>query len=610
MSTWENLAVNRAIALNPHNWNRLADLTLVAMAAGLALLIAWSCGRGFDLLDESHYLLDALHPADSVIGASASSQFLSPLFAAVGLDISLYRFTGLALLVSSTIFLAYRTRHLAYDFADAGLRLSLPELVATSLLGSLLYFWFIRSPSYNLLIVVGAYLFSGLFLWILEVRPGTVSFRVRTTGLGIVWGFCLLVKFPSAFALLGLAGMAYLVWHGWSWRSARSFATHFAAGVAISLALYFIFVEAPDAAMARVWGALELLRSPGFKSGLGLSGSLIRYLNQWSLGLHKALDDLWPAFVCVALGFAASLVVRDRKTAIHCIFVGFLVAFALFNGLAVRMGFYGWQFTQKDLDLFYYYFLATSLVLMAVGGAAIATRRFENQGIERMDGKRLSIFLAFLFAIPLAAAFGTGNTITINALLAMGPWFLATAVLVKVLSLQCQRGWIASTVMLTLCAMACADVVSGAMHPYGIYATIFEQTDKTELGPGGHSLKLDPPTSSYVRDLRDLANRAGITARSDVIFFYDSPGSVLALGARSPGVPWFFSESPDAAIVALAGVPRERLQRAYVLVDLQRPAPPLLSQLGLNFPADYEFVGEVLRRPIQHHIQLWRPRAP
>ena len=59
----------------------------------------------------------------------------------------------------------------------------------------------------------------------------------------------------------------------------------------------------------------------------------------------------------------------------------------------------------------------------------------------------------------------------------------------------------------------------------------------------GHSLKLDPATSSYVKDIRDLANRGGITAKSDVLFFYNSPGSVFAIGAHSPGVPWFFSIS-------------------------------------------------------------------
>jgi hypothetical protein len=611
LSVQENLAATRAIALSRHHWKRLADLTLIAGAAGLLLLIAWSCGRGLDLLDESHYLLDALHPDDSVVGASASQRFLSPLFAAVDHNISVYRFAGLALLVSSAIVLAYRTRHLADDWTGRGLSLSLQGLVATSLLGSLLYyFWFIRSPSYNLLIVVGAYLFTGLFLWILEARLGTASFRIRATGLGIVWGFCLLVKFPSGVALLGLAGVAFLFWHGWSWRHAGSFAACFAAGAVISLALYFILVEAPDAAMARVQGAIELLNSPGFNSESGLSSNIIRYFTQSSLGIHKALHHFWPAFVCVALGFAASFVVRDRTKALLCVTIGFLVAFALFNGLAVRIGFYGWQFTPKDLDLFYYYFVATVLVLTAVGGAAIATRRFESSAIERIGGKRLSILLAFLFAVPLAAGFGTGNPITVNALLAMGPWFIATAILAAVLSLQCQRSWIAPTVMLTLGTMACADVVSGAMHPYGIYATVFEQTERTELGPGGHSLKLDPPTSSYVKELRDLASRAGITAQSDVIFFYDSPGSVLALGAHSPGVPWFFSAAPNASIVALAGVSRERLQRAYLLVDLQLPPLPPLSRLGLNFPADYELVGEVLRRPIQHHIQLWRPRAP
>jgi hypothetical protein len=163
--------------------------------------------------------------------------------------------------------------------------------------------------------------------------------------------------------------------------------------------------------------------------------------------------------------------------------------------------------------------------------------------------------------------------------------------------------------MLTLGAMACADTVSGALHPYGIYATIFEQTERTEIGLDGQSLKLDAATSSYVTELRELANQGGINAQSDVLFFYDSPGSVLVIGAHSPGAPWFFSEAPDASIFVLSRVSPERLQHAYLLVDLQGPPLPPLSRFGLNFPADYDLVGEVLRRPTQRHIQLWKPRV-
>ena len=598
----------RAAALNPDNWKRVPNLILVAIAAGLVLLIAWSCGRGLDLLDESHSLLDALHPTDSLIGASTAAGFLGPVFTAVGHDISLFRFTGLACLVASTIFLACRTRRLAAEVTNGRLCLSISGLVAASLIGALLYyFWFIRGPSYNLLIVTGSYLFSGLFLWMLEARPGSRSFAVRAMAIGVLWGFCLLVKFPSGVALLALAGMTFLLWHGWSWRNAGLFAAYFAAGAATLLALFFLFVEAPGALFARVSGMFEMMKSPGFKSPPG-GASLVRYVSQSSLGLLKALQDFWPAFVCVGIGFAAGLAVRDRTKAILCVTVGFFIALAIFNGVAVRAGFYGWQFTPQDL--FYYYFLATALVLTTIAGAAIAISRHEGSRIEQIGNKRLSIIVAFLLAVPLAASFGTSNPITVNALLAMAPWFIGTTILVTVLSRQCLRNWMGPIAMLTLGTMACADVISGAMHPYGIYATIFEQTERTELGPGGHSLKLDAPTSSYVTDLRNLANRGGMNDQSDVMFFYDSPGSVLVIGAHSPGIPWFFSEAPDASIFTLTLVSRERLQRAYVLVDLQAPPPPPLSRFGLNFPADYELVGEVLRRPIQHHIQLWRPRVP
>jgi hypothetical protein len=591
----------------PADWQRAPDLILVALAAGLVLLIAWSCDRGFDLLDDSHYLLDALNPADSVVGASAAAYLLQPIFTMLGHDVSLFRLTGLAFILLSMVFLTLRAQRLVVNFTDGRLlRLSAPGLVAAGLLGSLLfYFWFIRSPSYNLLIVVGSYFFAALFLWVLESTPGTRAFLGRTACTGLLWGFCLLIKFPSALALLGLAGGSFLFWHKWSWRHAALFGACFVAGTSTTLALYFIFVEAPEIWIARVWGTVQFLQSPGFKAAP--SGNLVRYVSQSSRGLLVALDNFWPAFVCILIGFATTFIVRDRDKAMLRVTISFLVGLGLLNGLAIRAGFYGWQFTTQDL--FYYYFLTTAYVLLTIAAAAITSKRLKSTASKPIGRRRLSIILAFLFTIPLAVSFGTSNPITANALLAMGPWFIATAILATVLSAQCRRSWIGPTVMLTLGAMACADVISGARHPYGIYATIFEETEKTELGLGGHSLKLDAATSSYVIDLRKLANQGGITRKSDVLFFYDSPGSVFAIGAHSPGTPWFFSEAPAATTFILGRVSQERLQRAYLLIDLQGPPPPPLSMSGLNFPEDYDLVGEVLRRPIQHHIQLWRPHA-
>ena len=558
-------------------------------------------------MDETHVLLDARTPADTLVGASTASQFLHPAFAALGYDVTLFRLSGLALLVLSTVLLSIRARHLVGILTDWRLGLSAQGLIAISLLGSMLYyFWFIRAPSYNLLIVVGTYLFTTLFLWVLEANPETRLFSVRTACTGALWVFCLLVKFPSAFALLAIAGTTLVVWYNWSLRCVGLFVAHFTAGAAAALALYLTFMETPATLITRVWGMVQLLQSPGFKSPP--SGNLVRYLSQSSHGLLDALGDFWPALACIAISILTSLGLRDRDNAMRCISIGFFVALVLFDGLAIRAGFYGWQFTVQDL--FYFYLIATALLLMTIAGAALTNRRFNASGIQPIGGRRLSVILVVLFTIPLAAAFGTGNPITVNALLAMGPWFIGTAILARILSMQLQRSWIGPAVLVTLGAMACADTVSGAVHPYGIYASIFEQTERTELGLRGHSLKLDMGTSSYVRELRDMAGRGGLTAQSDVLFFYNSPGSVFVIGAHSPGFPWFFSEAPEASTFVLARVPRERLRRAYIMIDLQGPSPPPLSDFGLNFPADYDLVGEVLRRPIQHHVQLWRPRLP
>ena len=157
-------------------------------------------------------------------------------------------------------------------------------------------------------------------------------------------------------------------------------------------------------------------------------------MTQSSRGLVDAIKVFWPAFVIMLAALAAVLSTRDVNRVRQRIAIGFLVALVVFCSLAIRAGFYGWQFTPQDL--FYFYFLATALVLMTIAGAAFTSSRLGTSAMKPLGCQRLSGILVLLFMVPIAVAFGTGNQITANALLAMAPWFIGTTILVTVLSKQ------------------------------------------------------------------------------------------------------------------------------------------------------------------------------
>jgi hypothetical protein len=568
------------------------------------LLIIWSCNRGLDLFDESLYLLETIDPSDSIVRTTAAPLYLHSLFAALNYDVTSIRVAGLMVLLSSTIFLTLRAGRLVDRFLKLQSLLSKPGLTAFGVIGAMLYyFWFIRSPSYNLLIVAGSYLFVGFVLWSYERAPERRVVSIPTIMAGVTWSACLFVKFPSALALAGITGVSFVAWHGWSWRQIVSFSTNFAVGATIWTGVHFICFESPVEWFSKTWGAFQFLQSPGFPS---TSNMFKRYVAETGRSLLAVSRVFSPAILLMAAGLFVAFATSDKSKARRRLSLVYGATIILFTCLAMWDGFYGWQFTA--IDLFYFYLLIASIVFLTLAAALTLDRISADRDVLLFDIRRLLVLSALLLATPFAESFGTGNPITVNAILGMAPWFIAMAILLHLLACRIGRECIARVVILVLAFVASGDVVSGAMHPYGIYATIFEQTSITKLGAFGHTLRLDPPTSSYIKDLRDLADRAGIISSSDILFFYDSPGSVLAIGAHSPGRPWFFSDSVDSTIFLLSRVARQKLRNSFILIDLQTPRPPDMAAFEVNFPKDYDFVGEVLRRPTQHRIQLWRPR--
>jgi hypothetical protein len=261
---------------------------------------------------------------------------------------------------------------------------------------------------------------------------------------------------------------------------------------------------------------------------------------------------------------------------------------------------YWWTMQMEAL------FTAWAMLLLGVTAWA-AWKRPAPDGQKPGASRCESLLAAFLAALPLAGAFGTRNTLTINVIHHLGP---ALALLLLLL-LDVARRLGGSSVLvgggLLAAAFGCAQIiVAGARDPYDM-KPILTNTVATEVGVPPTVLKLDPERSQLIEGLGELARENGFQPGGDILAFYAIPGLVFALGGRSPGVPWFAGDSPlrrPAAEFVLASIPQERLRKAFVLQNTPfTGSVPDLAKFGMRFPDDYVLCGKV------QSTLLWRPRV-
>ena len=252
-------------------------------------------------------------------------------------------------------------------------------------------------------------------------------------------------------------------------------------------------------------------------------------------------------------------------------------------------------------------FAAWTIALVGVTAWAAWRRpapRDEKPGASRTESLLVT---AFLVALPLAGVFGTRNPVNINLVHHLGP---ALALLLLLLVDVARRLGGSSVLVgggLLAAAFGCAQIiVAGGQDPWDM-KPILTNTVATEVGVPPTVLKLDLERSQLIEGLGELARENGFRPGGDILAFYNMPGLVFALGGRSPGIPWFPSDSRQrrpAAELVLASVPQERLRKAFLLQNTPfTGSVPDLGKFGMRFPDDYVLCGKV------ESTLLWKPRV-
>ncbi len=588
-------------------------LTIIAIG-----FLVWTSDRGLDISDEGIYLMASQFPMEIKIASSASYIFTSGLYTIAGHSVFTFRLLGLLLMLASASFLFWGLYRLLKQIRLKFLA-DLDVLVmawSTVIFGAILYYAIMLStPSYNLINSVVMTTASGfLFLGLSLLDNDSDKYKLSTVaflGTGLCIGIALFVKITTGVSLFFLFSIILLFWP----RSNQPILARIKSmisvgiGVMIWLFLYFGLIQSPASWWLNFSGGIEnaLLISPTY----GLE-NIQRYYVEISDLLAEVFHTFWKFYALFIATFGVLFWLRklkkDRTYFPPVLLMIFFVSIAI---KSYTLNYYlGGEKQLITLSYFYFAWIITFLL------ALILTVFYQWQSVDRWPTdawSRLLLMGVTLLLLPFSGLIGTGNNITLIIIFYIVPWFglfmMSLIVISSVHNTRLILGYGAFIIVL----FAFVQVIyGGSRSPYRLNTGILEQTVVTEIGMPSTSLKLDPATSDFFRQIHEMARVNGFKPGDDVLAFCNMAGVVFSLGGKSPHITHFtsgYKGSRAASEIVLSSVPKERIRKAFILQNaLGADGFPDLTKFGIDFPSNYVLCGEAIWPYNKDLIKLWKPK--
>lgn len=586
---------------------RLANVTALVCCG--VLLIACcavffiNINHGFDITDESFYLLSAQFPADVQASFFRYGFYTGLLYQLGGESVVALRSIGIVLLLLASFILSLTLFRQSQQNEPSPLVLQLATVGA-----SLVYYnYWLLTPSYNWLALVGLLLAgSGMFSALSCARENPLP----GIAVGVSGALCFVAK-PSVAAALALI---YLLWVALHHRDIAWLRTTVISALSASAALLlhsYLLEGGVQAYADRVTAGVRLGEQLGAghvlsvvltKSWLDISSlpRLIQAKVPWSLGL-------------AAIGGCLVYIVERVAGLSSKWRLGYAVAVPIACWLELWQGnsWVGGSGYGNKLGLSALSFLLPCLI------AGLVCRFMQPSGGDHSPlSKRLSLLTIPLICVLFAGAFAFGSNNGLLRQSSLAFVFYAAAILHCGRSLSLSSNSNAPQNIVSALVLLSSLLVSYSAldKPYRSALPITAQTSAFDLR-GRDTLITDPDTAAYANELMRIADRHHWHSGNYLIDLTGgSPGALVILGARFITIPWLaggYKGSNDFVTAALGEAEPANLSNAWVLVapsGRRSVDNQVLQKLGLDFPASYIEVGELVSGHRSEAQVLYRPK--
>jgi hypothetical protein len=534
-----------------------------------ALLFGLFChlgaaNRGLEMTDEASYLLIALDPWNTWGHGTFHGFLLRPLYLLGGESVAGIRWIGYAILLGAAWRLAGAVRLRLAAGKAAVADFCAPVLMVASMTA---YCGGIRTPCYNWMILLGA-----ILAWSGWLRAG--SSRLGAVELGAGLTIALIGKWGAALVLLALFVALSLIHRGEPLGPSRK-------GWQTAL-LTFALITGSFAFYAGSKGILDTLQAGVLiAQTTGSHGWFIVPKYGWEIVYYAyrvARAYFWLVPAILVFWWLARR--NPRKWTPEKI-AGVLFAAGL--SLAAARGWWRGGIEQfgKESVLAGCWLLGVAWTVWAVkrraeerGQGTEGGNPWPVAGGRRTVGGGQKPVLWGLVATPFLCGIGTNTSIADYA--GQGTVFFAATGILLFGQLPSPRiAWVAGIAMVGLCLIQSSRVSSALSGMYRL-GSVFDQTELLTIGPEAGRLHVDAGTLVQVNAIHKVLESNQIPARMPVVGVDSLCGWVYLVGARSPGVPWFFRDQAEYLKQVLMEINPRTLKTSWVWLrsssQIQDPA--------------------------------------
>jgi|GEM_PF-2998431 len=580
----------------------------------LLMLIIGNASSGFDITDESFYLIWATRP-DNVVGhASHFGYITSLLFQLCHKNIETFRVCGLLLLVGAALIFVvclnkyWSSRSIYINSADSYYWTTLPALIAV-----LVYYrsWVV-TPSYNWLALVSSLIAGSGLLYATVVKKNDENIANTQLLLGAVLvgtgGALAFIAKPTTAIILGMTCFFWLSMH-------------------FNIYLIFKFILLSVTCFLIVMGAHifgnftdvnEYVHnlSVGLEFRSILKGGGNSLLSVFYASFNQFMEMIWNVLTwwvfIAALGIVLMLKLLEKifsengdikKFPIYLI-IGLLVIATtqLITSVSISSA------NTATASISVSFFLLVLLLVIYYFFAALIPRA----GVTVKNIIALNILFILL---AVSVSFGTANSLishmaTSYIFLALGLIFLGRWINID--KKEVLFSWL---LPIGVSVVATLVLLNAFNHPYRLVGGMVGQDSKVSFLSELGTLKVDPVTSEYINSLKESALKSGWQEGNLLIDLTGAtPGATVILNAGIIAKPWLFGGykgSNAFAKRALSFATPKQLKHSWLLIaprGYRRLSLALLAESGIDFPNNYILVSQV-RTGYRNEIQqLWRPK--
>lgn len=589
------MTINRAIR-SLSNKSQLIYLSVQSLIIFCSILIAafsiWSLDRGFEISDESYYLLLAMQPESTTLYISTQQWITAFLWDITG-SLTLFRASGLALLLVGSSILALGVHSCCIRFKIfSNSKLTMPVLLACSAVLAMLYASTINySPSYNLIASAGAYAASGMIL-LATSQPHFYVKKLLIIVAGIALALVFMGKLTAGISTLALL-LIWISYFGYSNREKIFSSTLLLTSTLLSIGFILLSnTTIADASTAFNEG-MQLFKMVQVEA---IGTRLLRYTYEYGRHVFTAVLAFILPFIALLLYtltgnkiFARGLISTLLLTLIFGGIVTDTPSFSLVNASSEGFLFGGVNRYTVQMSAIFTMLLLTCLLSIQV----------------LTSDKRIVALLLFLFSLPYAVAMGTGNTLFTQAIISLSSWGLFIAILLLAKHSNTQNKNLLSIVSLCFIITISIQIISSSFRPYHMTTPLSDQNQaysNWSLGP----VKVDPETHTFLSEMKSITTKCNITPNTLILALYDIPGISLILETKPPITPWL--NNSEQADFILERMSPSDIESSVLAIRLNHAGEiPELPKYLNNFPDGYQHCGTSTFPFIKQIIQIWKP---